>query len=219
MNDIIEFLKTLHSAEGLKNLVQSGGLGLLIAIIFAETGLLAGFFLPGDSLLVTAGVFASTDGMGGSGIFSLPVLLITLSLAAIIGDQVGYYLGMKAGPKIYRQEDTLFFKKKHLIAAQDFYQKHGGRAVIIARFIPIFRTFVPFAAGMAKMPYEKYVKVNIIGGLVWVNSLVPLGYFLGKSPLADQLHKIILLVIFISILPILVGATKAFLNKYKKSKI
>lgn len=208
MQTIFDFIHQLHSADGLRQLIQTGGLIVIIGIIFAETGLLAGFFLPGDSLLVTAGIFASSEAIGGAPIFNLPELILALILAAFIGDQLGYYLGHKSGPYIYRREDTFFFKKNHLITAQEFYQKHGPRALIAARFVPILRTFVPFVAGMANMEYKKFVVYNAIGAIVWIVSLVLVGYFLGQTPLANRLHEIILVVIFISILPILITAIK-----------
>ncbi len=206
MDTLLEFLKSLHSAEGLRTLVQTGGILVLVGIVFAETGLLAGFFLPGDSLLITAGIFAASDGAGGPGILSLWSLMFWLIIAAVVGDQVGFYLGRKAGPMIYKKEDSFFFKKKHLKAAHDFYEEKGGSALIIARFVPILRTFVPFAAGMADMDYKSFVRFNIIGGVAWVVSMLLIGYFLGLSPLADQLHKIILVVIFVSVLPLVKGA-------------
>jgi membrane-associated protein len=211
LEHLIELVKSLHSAEGLRQIVVTGGLVALIAIIFAETGLLAGFFLPGDSLLVTAGIFAAGDGMGGAPLFNVWTLLAALSAAGIIGDQVGFWLGSRAGKWIYQRPDSLFFKRKHLDSGHAFYEKHGGRALIFARFVPIFRTFVPFAAGMAKMEYRSFVRFNVVGGFLWVFSMVLTGYFLGKTPLANQLHKVILVVIFVSILPILIGVAKKFL--------
>lgn len=210
MQSILEFLRSLHSAEGLKHLIQTGGLVALIGIVFAETGLLAGFFLPGDSLLVTAGIFASGDGAGGAPLFSLPILLVTLCIAAVVGDQVGFMLGFKTGDIVLHRPDGMFFKKKHLLAAHIFYEKHGAKAIILARFVPILRTFVPFVAGMAKMEYKHFVRYNIIGGLVWVCSMILLGYFVGMSPLGQQLHRVIVVVIFISILPLIIGGARAF---------
>jgi membrane-associated protein len=202
-NEVLDFLRSLHSADGLRNLVQAGGILVLVAIVFAETGLLVGFFLPGDSLLVTAGIFAASNGAGGPGIFDLPLLLISLIIAAVVGDQVGFVLGRKTGPMIFTREDSLLFKMKHVRAAHEFYEKHGGRALILARFIPIFRTFVPFSAGVAKMEYKSFVRYNVVGGVAWVLSMILLGYFLGLTPLANQLHKIILVVIVVSCIPLM----------------
>lgn len=209
----MDWLRTLHSAEGLKSLVQAGGYPVLTMIIFAETGLLAGFFLPGDSLLVTAGIFAATNGVGGPGIFDIGILLPLLMTAAIAGDQVGYFLGRKAGPLIFGREDTFFFKKRHLLSAKNFYERHGGRALILARFVPIFRTFVPFVAGIAGMQYSRFLKVSIAGGVLWIGSMVIIGYKLGQSSLANELHKIILVVVFVSVLPLVFTVIKGYLAK------
>jgi membrane-associated protein len=203
MNDFLQFLHNLHSADGLRQLIQAGGIFFLIAVVFSETGLLVGFFLPGDSLLVTAGIFSASDGMGGPPLFPLWLLMISLSLAAIIGDQLGYFLGRKAGPMIFKKEDSLFFKKRYLEDSHRFYQERGRRAIIIARFIPIFRTFVPFVAGMARMDYSMYLRFDILGGILWISSMLLLGYFLGKTPLANQLHKVIIVIIFLSLIPLM----------------
>lgn len=215
MEELLQTLSSLHTAEGLRNLVQTGGLLALTIIVFAETGLLIGFFLPGDSLLITAGIFAASDGLGGEGIFNIWVLTGVLAAAAIIGDQVGYMLGRKTGPLIFSRNDSFLFKKKHVQAAHDFYEKHGAKALIFARFVPIFRTFVPFVAGVAQMSYSKFVRFNIIGGILWIYGLCFVGYKIGQSPLADQLHKIIIIVIFVSILPIIISAAKGFLSRKK----
>lgn len=211
--NILEFIHQLHSADGIRQIIQTGGLLALIGIVFAETGLLAGFFLPGDSLLVTAGIFAAGDGAGGPPLFNLYVLLGAISVAAVVGDQAGYLLGKKTGHIMMKREDSMFFKKKHLVAAHDFYERHGGRALVMARFAPIFRTFVPFAAGMADMSYASFVRYNVVGGILWVFSMILLGYFLGQTPLANELHKVILVVIVISVLPIFVTAFRAWRRK------
>ena len=211
-------LASLHSVEGITQLLEQGGILALAGILFAETGLLVGFFLPGDSLLVTAGIFASTLLPGRSApIFSLWVLLPVALAAAVIGDQLGYWLGRKSGPLIFQREDSLLFKKKHLVSAHQFYERHGSRALVFARFVPIFRTFVPFTAGIARMPYRRFLTVSFLGGLFWTASLILVGYFLGKTPLADQLHKVILVIVFVSILPIVIGAVRQALRKPKKS--
>lgn len=211
--NILDFIHQLHSADGIRQIIQTGGLLALVGIVFAETGLLAGFFLPGDSLLVTAGIFAAGDGAGGPGLFNLYVLLGAISVAAVVGDQVGYLLGKKTGHIMMKREDSMFFKKKHLVAAHGFYERHGARALIMARFAPIFRTFVPFAAGMADMSYASFVRYNIVGGILWAFSMILLGYFLGQTPLANELHKVILVVIVISVLPIFVTAFRAWRRK------
>lgn len=199
--DLLNWVRTLHSDEGVRALIAWGGLGVLVAIVFAETGLLAGFFLPGDSLLVTAGVVCSGafPGLPPLNIWITNLLLVA---AAVIGDQVGYGLGLKAGRAIYNRPDTRFFKKKYLYEAQELYATRGGSSLIVARFVPIMRTFVPFIAGVAQMPYRSFVTYNVAGGVLWVTSLLWVGYLLGLSPLAKQAHHVILLVIIVSVLPL-----------------
>lgn len=213
----MEFINQLYSPEGLSHMITVGGVWLVTGIIFAETGLLAGFFLPGDSLLITAGLFCSSTALGDRPPLDLPTLLISAGLAAIVGDQLGFYLGHKAGPKIYERPDSKFFKQKYLASARSFYETHGGKALIGARFIPIFRTFVPFFAGIAKMPYKDFVAYNVVGGVLWVGSMVLIGFFLGQTPLAQHLHKIIILVIAISLLPVALQLLKEF-KKNRKGK-
>ena len=195
---MIDTLRTfLQSIADVEGIIRWGGLALVTAIVFAETGLLIGFFLPGDSLLVTAGVFAA------AGHLDIRVLLSLVTLAAVIGDQVGYYIGYRTGPMIFRREDSLLFKKQHLIRAHNFYEKHGGKTIILARFMPIIRTFAPVVAGVGKMDYRRFVSFNIVGGVAWVWSMSMLGYFLGRTiPDIDKnIHFVIAVVIFLSILP------------------
>ncbi len=213
MAEFWELLKNLHTAEGIEALIRTGGLAVLIAIVFSETGLLVGFFLPGDSLLVTAGVLSSRPIQGSEPILNYYLLNISLMIAAVVGDQVGYLLGRKTGPKIFDKPDNRFFKKKYAIEAHNFYEKHGGKAIILARFVPILRTFVPFIAGVALMSYRKFVVYNVIGGISWVFSMTTLGYFLGRSPLGEKLHLIIIVVVFLSVLPMFVGIIKRFVLK------
>src|SRR4029453_4901393 len=139
-------------------------------------------------------------------------LNLSLMAAAVLGDQVGFWLGRKTGPKIFNKPDNRFFKKRYAVEAHEFYEKHGGKAIVFARFIPILRTFVPFIAGVADMSYRRFVSFNVIGGLSWVLTMTLLGYFLGKSPLGEKLHLIILIVIFISILPMLIGGAKRYFS-------
>ena len=200
--DLLNWLRTLHSDEGVRALIAWGGLSILVAIVFAETGLLAGFFLPGDSLLVTAGVVCA-GAFPGLPPLDIWITNIVLVLAAVIGDQVGYVLGNRAGRAIYNRPDTRFFKKKYLYEAQELYATKGGRSLIIARFVPVMRTFVPFIAGVAQMPYRSFVAYNVVGGVLWVTSLLWIGYLLGLSPLAKQIHHVILLVILVSLIPLL----------------
>lgn len=195
----------LHKYRDLEVLVRLVGYPGLIGIVFAETGLLVGFFLPGDSLLFTAGFLASI------GVMDVRVLLLTLSIAAVLGDQVGFVIGRKAGEALYRREDSRFFKRKHLIAAHEFYEKYGGKTIFLARFVPIIRTFAPTVAGAAQMDYRKFVFFNIAGGITWVFSMVGGGFLLGQSfpGLKKHIELVILGIIFVSVLPIVWEVWKA----------
>ncbi|MDD2786327.1 MAG: VTT domain-containing protein [Patescibacteria group bacterium] len=194
MSEIIEFFSRLNNLE---DLIRWGGYTVLAVIVFAESGLLIGFFLPGDSLLVTAGLLAS------QGYLNIWELWILLSVMAIAGDSVGYYFGKVTGPKIFTREKSILFNKDHLLRAQAFYEKHGGKTIVLARFMPIIRTFAPIIAGVGKMPYRKFVTYNVVGGIGWVTLTLGLGYFLGRviPDASKYLHWIIIAVIFISISP------------------
>lgn len=199
---LIDFWKHLHTAQGLTELIQAGGLLVLFLIIFSETGLLVGFFLPGDSLLVTAGVLSIAN-KDRPAYFDVWTLIILLILAAVIGNQLGWWLGKNFGQRVENKPDGLFFKKKYIQEAEAHFRENGSLSLVIARFIPIMRTFVPFVAGMAHMPSMRFLKWNIIGAVIWITSLVGLGHIIGPTPLADKLHKVIILVIVISFLPLL----------------
>jgi len=192
-------LDLFHQLTDVRALVQWGGYVGLTTIIFVETGLLIGFFLPGDSLLVTAGLLSSQPDFG----LNVYLLGLILTVAAIVGDQVGYLIGRQMGPKIFTREDSLLFHKKHLVKAQEFYERHGGKTIIIARFVPIIRTFAPVVAGVGQMRYRSFIAYNVVGGILWIWSMLFTGYFLGRYiPGIDQhIEKVILLVIFLSILP------------------
>jgi membrane-associated protein len=206
----LETLKNwFHFFTDVQGLIQAFGyLGLAI-IVFTETGLMIGFFLPGDSLLVTAGLFAAK---GDLNIVYLNLLLIT---CAILGDATGYYIGKKLGPALFRREDSFFFKKKHLVATHEFYEKHGGKTIIIARFVPIVRTFAPVVAGMANMPYSRFALFNIVGGIGWVFSMTMIGYLLIKMfpNIEKHIHIVIVIVIFLSILPGIIEFIRAKMKK------
>ncbi|HEY5119716.1 MAG TPA: DedA family protein [Anaerolineales bacterium] len=184
-----------------------GYLGI-IAIIFAESGLFFGFFLPGDSLLLTAGLLASR------GELSIVILLITLPVAAVLGDNVGFWFGKKVGPPIFNRDNSLLFRRKNLLAAKAFYDKHGGKTITLARFMPFIRTFVPIVAGAVEMEYRRFFFFNLLGGLVWAAGVTLVGYFLGQSFPPDVLDRyfllIIVVVIFISALPAMVHAWKEY---------
>ena len=202
---IRHFLFSLYSPEGLRELIRWGGPPLVCTIIFVETGLFVGFFLPGDSLLVTAGVFAA------AGVIPLKWLLLPGILCAIVGDQVGYWIGRGAGATLYKREDSLFFRRSHLQRAHEFYEKYGGRAVIFARFVPIVRTFCPPVSGAARMPYGRYLSYDIFGGIFWVGAMILGGYFLGKSipNIGQKIHYVIAVVIILSLLPAIIGLLRA----------
>ena len=179
--------------------MRVGGYVGVTAIIFAETGLLVGFFLPGDSLLVTAG-FLSTQPRFGLNMWWLGVLV---TVAAILGNSVGYAIGRVTGPRLFTRDDSLLFRKKHLFHARAFYERHGGKTLIIARFMPIVRTFVPVVAGLAEMRFRAYTTYNVLGAVLWVWSMLFIGYFLGRAipGVENHITKVILVVIFISLLP------------------
>ncbi len=204
MIEAIQFFFTHLSTQNLDQLISWGGLTVLTIIVFSETGLLIGFFLPGDSLLVTAGVIAAR------GHLDIVTMMIVLCAAAITGDAVGYSLGYKIGPKIFNREDSMFFKKSHLIKTKEFYEKYGGKTIIIARFVPIIRTFAPFIAGVAEMRYAKFALYNVIGGIGWITSMSMIGYYIGNK---FPLKIVVPIVIFISILPIVYEFLKAFFEK------
>ncbi len=195
METLTSFLHQVYDIEGI---IRWGGMFMLTAIIFAETGLLIGFFLPGDSLLVTAGLLASP----GQQVMSISAMAVVLPLAAITGNSVGYYVGRATGPRLFTREDSLLFNKKHLYRAHAFYEKHGGKTLVLARFMPIVRTFVPVVAGMADMDFRAFTLYNVVGGVLWILSMLFLGYFIGDIPWVRQnVEKVILIVIFLSILP------------------
>lgn len=199
MHSIIEFFHTFSSTEGLQHLVSSGGMIALAIIIFAENGLLVGFFLPGDSLLITAGIL-----VGGHRVdIDFIPLAFVLWAAAIIGESVGYYIGKKAGETLYNRPDSRFFKREHLARTHAFYEKHGGKTIVLARFIPIIRTFVPVVAGAGRMDLKKFTIYNIAGGLLWTFGVLLLGLLLGKTVanIGDYLYLIIGLVIVLSMVP------------------
>ncbi len=198
-------LHLFHVLYNVKGLIEWGGTLLVCVIVFVETGFFFGFFLPGDSLLVTAGVFAAT------GQLHVGTLLALVTLCAIAGDQTGYWIGRSAGQALYRREDSFFFKRKHLDRAHAFYEKYGGSAVIIARFAPIIRTFSAPVAGAAKMTYRRFLSYDIAGGISWVGSMVLGGYFLGTLvPNIDKrINYVIAVVVFLSILPAIIGGLRA----------
>lgn len=184
--------------------IQMGGLYLILLVIFAETGLFVGFFLPGDSLLFVAGIYVKEMASEFFNVHFIVVMLM-ISIAGILGNFVGYWFGKKSGPFIYSRKDTFFFKKKHLLSAQRFYEKNGAFTVVAARFVPIIRTFVPIVAGVVKMDYKKFTLYNIIGSVSWVFSMMLAGYFLSKQfPwIKDRLEIIVVIIILVTTLPVI----------------
>lgn len=213
MDALSDFFHMITSKEGFNQIIEWGGYAALFAIIFSETGLLIGFFLPGDSLLFTAGLLSSNNRFGLD-IFWLNVLLIP---AAIIGDAVGYTIGRRSGDRLYNRPNSRFFKKEHIEKTQAFYARHGGKTIILARFVPIVRTFAPMIAGAAKMPYRQFATFNIVGGVLWIMSTTLLGYFLGRNEWVEEnFEKVIFGIIFLSILPIIIELIRAGARKKKE---
>ncbi len=201
LEGIRHLFETLRDVEGL---IRAGGLAVVCGIVFSETGLFFGFFLPGDSLLVTAGILAA------AGHLSLTGLLTLVTFCAILGDQLNYFVGRQAGQALYSRPDSLFFKKRHLERAHEFYEKNGVKTIIIARFIPIVRTFCPAVAGAARMTYRTYLIFDIAGGVVWVFTTVLGGFFLGRSMpnVKENLHIVIAVVVFLSLLPAIIETVR-----------
>ena len=195
----------LHRLSNLPELVQWAGLVGLAAIIFSETGLLVGVFLPGDSLLVTAGLLAAR------GYLNIYTLVPTLTIAAILGNSVGHFIGRATGPRIFNREDSLFFNKKHAIRARNFYEKHGRKTIVLAQFMPIIRTFAPVISGVAGMKFTHFISFNILGAFLWIWSMLGIGYFLGNTiPGIDQhIEIVVIIVVFLSVLPGLISAYRA----------
>jgi membrane-associated protein len=189
----------LHLDKHLAGIIQQYGTWtylILFLIVFCETGLVVAPILPGDSLLFATGAFAAT------GALNLTTVWILLSIAAIAGDTVNYWIGSYIGPKAFQKEDSRFFKKAYLIRTHEFYEKHGGKTIIIARFMPIIRTFAPFVAGIGKMNYFRFLSYNVIGGLLWISLFLLGGYFFGNIPFVKKnFTMVILAIIFLSILP------------------
>jgi membrane-associated protein len=207
------FIHLITTVEGISEIIRFGGLMLLIVIVFAETGLLVGFFLPGDSLLVTAGFLAAT-----TDVLEIWSVLAALSVAAILGDSTGYYIGRTAGAALYNRPRSRFFHRDRLLATKAFYDKYGGMTIILARFMPFARTFAPVVAGVAEMNYRKFVTFNILGGVGWVFGMSLLGYFFGQIPFVKHhIEKAIILIILLSIAPVAVHAWRARRSHARRS--
>lgn len=226
MDTLVELFHQLRELLNPKIIIETllakGGIFVyfgLIFIVFAETGLAVGFFLPGDSLLVVAGLFAAT------GKLNLAVLVGTLFVAAVVGDAVGYFTGAKMGPRLFKKQKSLLFRPSHLQKAHAFYEKYGGKTIVIARFVPIVRTFAPLVAGAAEMPYRRFVVFNVAGGFLWITSMLLAGYFLGsllKSKfgidLDEHIEWVVLVVVLLSLLPPFVEFIKSRREKARATR-
>ncbi len=215
MLSLVDLVRILTSPDRLIQLLSPMftswlGYALLFAIVFSETGLLVGFFLPGDSLMFLVGAVA------GAGNLNMFVVNLVLMAAAILGDSFGYALGRRTGPAIFDRPDSRWFRREHLARTHVFYEKYGGKTIVYARFVPIVRTFAPFVAGVGKMNYGRFLSFNVFGGIGWVFGMTMLGYLLGGVPIVKQhLEKVILLIILISVAPVVVEGVKA----YRKQKL
>lgn len=196
--------------------INNGGLWLIIFIVFAETGLMVGFFLPGDSLLFVSGIYSKMlvnsfiPGGTGNDFFDLMILFALITVAGILGNMVGYWFGKKSGPFVFERKDTFFFKKKYLFQAKEFYDKHGGQAIVFARFLPIVRTFAPIIAGVVRMERKKFMFFNIVGCVAWVFTMLVAGHYLDKFfiqnfgfDLKAHLEAIVIVIVLITTLPVI----------------
>ncbi len=197
-----------------QRLVEKGGLALVAAIIFAESGLLIGFFLPGDSLLFITGFLASKPKGLPHLAQPLPVVILVLFLAAVVGDQVGYLFGRKVGPTLFSRSDSRLFKQKYVTKAHEFFEKYGSKTIVLARFIPIVRTFAPIVAGVSRMRYRTFVAFNVIGGALWAIGLTVAGYFLGQiDVIKKNIDIAVPVVIALSLLPVAIEFIRHRRNK------
>ncbi len=209
IHQLLDIFKSLTDPQKLAGLLSGTfpgwlGYGLLALIVFGETGLLAGFFLPGDSLLFTVGVVC------GFGFLRLPVVIGTLICAAIIGDNTGYFLGRSAGPRVFSRPKSRLFHPEHVVNAKEFYAKHGGRAIVYARFVPIIRTFMPFMAGVSCMHYPRFLTFSLFGGAGWITAMTLLGYRLGSFKFIQKnIEVVILAVVFLSLVPVVMEFFKS----------
>jgi len=209
----VDFLHgILTGAYTMDALIQWGGYILLVAIVFTETGLMVGLFLPGDSLLITAGLLASA---GKLNIWWLNILVIA---AAIVGDSTGYAIGVRLGPRIFTREKSLLFNPKHVVRTQRFYEKYGPKTIVIARFVPIIRTFAPVLAGVGAMHYRRFLTYNVAGGIGWVASMTWAGYLLGQTvpDISKHIHVLVIVIILLSVIPIAVEVYRERRKTFKR---
>lgn len=207
---MFDFLKQLTDPE---SIIKYGGLALLLFVIFAETGLFVGFFLPGDNLIFIAGLLCATKPELMN--VSFPVLLISMMTAAIIGNMFGFWFGKKAGAALYNRKDSFFFRKRHLEITKAYYEKHGGKTLILGRFLPIIRTFAPILAGVIKIDFKKFMLFNIIGAIAWIGSIGSIAFYLGKQfpQVENYLGYVFISLIILTALPIIT----AFIKNKKKA--
>jgi membrane-associated protein len=202
---IQDFFRTVYNVP---ELIRLGGLLGIALVVFAETGLMVGFFLPGDSLLVIAGIAAA------AGQLDIVWLNLAVCLAAVVGDATGYWIGYRTGKALYSRPNSFFFRRDHLIKTHEFYERHGGQTIVIARFMPIIRTFAPVVAGAATMTYRRFAAYNVVGGIGWVVSMTLTGYFLGRTVpnIEKNIHIVVAVVIGLSLLPGIISVLRARLQ-------
>ncbi len=205
----IEFFKELTHPQ---SIIHYGGLSLLVIVIFAETGIMVGFFLPGDSLLFTAGLLTATGILD----YNIITVLLSVTAAAILGDSLGFYIGKKMGKSLFKKKESLLFKPEYVTLTKQFYDKHGGKALVLGRFLPIIRTFAPILAGVVNLEYRKFIFYNVTGGILWVFSLILVGYFLGvwTPGIKEYLEYIILFLIIVTTIPVV----RTFLKERAEAK-
>lgn len=213
---LIDFI--LHIDAHLSEIIRDYGVwtyGILFLIIFAETGLVVMPLLPGDSLLFAAGALAALSDSG----MNVHLMAFLLFVAAVLGDSLNYWIGNKIGPAVFHREDSIWLRKKHLQRAHAFFEKYGGRAIILARFVPIVRTFVPFVAGIGAMTYKRFFAFNVVGGFVWIYAFTYLGYFFGNLPVVKKNFGLVVLgIIAVSVLPVLIEAYRAWREKSETTR-
>lgn len=208
MESFWEHLQNLTDAQ---SILSKGGFYFLLIVVFAETGLFFGFFLPGDYLLFMAGLLCSSGMID----VSLGTLILSVILAGVLGNYTGYWFGYRTGPMLFNKNDSLFFKKRYVIIAEEFYAKHGGMALVLGRFFPIIRTFAPIFAGVVKVDFKKFTIYNLVGSITWVNTFILSGYFLGKRypQIKDYLEYVVIGLIVITSIPLIIAFLKRRLVK------
>lgn len=212
------FKSALQSMGNVEQMIKTGGIPVMTFIVFAETGLLFGFFLPGDSMIVVAGILTVANGERAA-LLDPWTLCGCLMLAAIVGNELGRWLGVKFGERVENWEDGWLYKRRYLEAARNYYAEKGAASLVMARFIPVIRTFVPFVAGMGKMPPQRFFLWNVAGAVIWIGSLVLLGQLIGNTPLAKNLGWVTVGIIFVSFLPVLIKVGKVWVTSRRETKI